>query len=206
VIPPTPVYEEALPTTYSADDLNAIRIAADDYIRLVIDLGLKCGLREQELMFLEWSDIHWADKVLRVQGKPEWGFKVKDKEQREVPIPDDLLQQLQERRKTNPDTRLVLATAKNTPNTHLLRTLKRLAKNAKLNCGVCDGCKDVEQCQRWTLHKLRRTYATTLLRNGVDLRTVQGFMGHSDMGSTMRYLRPASSRETQGRINAIQWS
>ena len=59
---------------------------------------------------------------------------------------------------------------------------------------------------QWTLHKLRRTYATTLLRNGVDLRTVQRFMGHSDMNSTMRYLRPASSKETQAAVNAIKWT
>jgi hypothetical protein len=31
-------------------------------------------------------------------------------------------------------------------------------------------------------------------------------MGHSDMASTMRYLWPASSKESQARINAIKWS
>lgn len=50
--------------------------------------------------------------------------------------------------------------------------LKRLAKRVGLSCGKCQGCaSDLKQCQQWTLHKLRRTYGTTLLRNGVDLKT-----------------------------------
>ena len=206
VIPPTPKYEEQLPTIYTAQQLKAIRAAADEYMGLVIDLGLKCGLREQEMMHLEWSDIHWTDKVLRIQGKTEWGFTVKDSEQREVPIPDDLLSDLKAYYKNHPKP-LVLANGQGKPNGHLLRLLKRLAKRVNLNCKVCDGCKgSLGECGEWTLHKLRRTYATTLLRNGVDLRTVQKFMGHSDMSSTMRYLRPASSKETQAAVNAIKWT
>jgi integrase len=34
---------------------------------------------------------------------------------------------------------------------------------------------------------------------------VQHYAGHSDLASTMRYLRPASTSETQDRINAIKW-
>jgi site-specific recombinase XerD len=45
-----------------------------------------------------------------------------------------------------------------------------------------------------------------LLRNGLDLSTVQRFMGHSDLASTMRYLRPASTAASQDAINAIKWA
>ena len=99
-----------------------------------------------------------------------------------------------------------LATKGGYPNQKLLRTLKRLAKKEKLNCNRCEACKcNLGECQEWTLHKFRRTYCTTLLRLGLDLRTVQAYMGHADMASTMRYLRPASSAEAQDRINAIRW-
>ncbi len=40
------------------------------------------------------------------------------------------------------------------------------------------------------LHKFRATFATRALRSGVDLRTVQMWMGHTDLESTMRYLKP----------------
>ena len=175
---------------------------------ILIDLVLKCGLREQEAEFLTWDDIHWTDKVLRVRGKLEWGFQVKDCEQRDIPLTDDLIAALKEFREMRPHSRLILGVGEqeDKPNGHFLRDLKRLANKAGLNCGKCKGCKGkARECEEWTLHKFRRTYGTTLLRNGINLRTVQRFMGHSDLESTMRYLRPASGEAAQAAVNAIQW-
>jgi integrase len=208
VMPAKPRFEKALPTVYTDEQINTLLTAADSdlYLRLAIELGLKCGLRELEIVFLEWTDINWQDKTLRVQGKPSWGFAVKDSEQRDVPIPDDLLTRLQNWRTDHSKNRLILGTKSGKPNMHLLRQLKRLVNRAGLNCGVCAGCtSNVKECHEWTLHRLRRSYGTKLLRNGIDLRTVQAYMGHADLASTMRYLRPASTKETQERINAIQW-
>jgi site-specific recombinase XerD len=39
-----------------------------------------------------------------------------------------------------------------------------------------------------TVYSLRHTYATMALRAGVDLRTLQKRMGHSDIKTTMEYL------------------
>lgn len=206
-MPRTPKYDRTIPTTYSKDENAKILAAADDYMKLAIELGLKCGLRDQELQHLEWSDISLEDSVLRISSKPHWRFKVKDSEERDVPIPSDLVVRLRTRRLAYPKDVLVLPTANAKPNGKLLRMLKRLAKRAGLNCGVCSGCKGANQeCQRWTLHKLRRSYATTLLRNGVDLSTVQRYMGHSDLESTLRYLSPATAKESQAAVNRIEWT
>jgi len=206
IFPPAPKYEKKLPTVYTAEQLTSILNAADPYMRLVIGLALKCGLRDQELVFLEWSDINEHDKVLRVQGKEQWGFKVKDSEQRELPIPDDLLKELKARKAKCKKHRLVLGTATDQPNTKLLRTLKKLAKHAGLNCQRCAGCSGrLKECREWTLHRFRRTFGTTLLRAGVDLRTVQSLMGHEDLDSTLRYLRPATGTQLRTRINSMRW-
>ncbi len=57
IIPPKPKYEEALPTIYTTDEIRRILSAADDYMRIVIEIGLKLGLREQEIMYAEWTDL-----------------------------------------------------------------------------------------------------------------------------------------------------
>ena len=126
LMPEKPKYEKALPTVYTPQEVGELLQAADEYMRLVIELGLKCGLRELEIVYLEWSDIHWQDKILRVQGKPYWGFTVKDSEQRDVPIPDDLLAHLETWKKGHGTDRLILGTKSDGPNMHLLRQLKRL--------------------------------------------------------------------------------
>jgi site-specific recombinase XerD len=53
------------------------------------------------------------------------------------------------------------------------------------------------------LHKFRATFATWTLWGGVDLRTVQLWMGHSDMESTMRYLKPNRSQAVREKVNAM---
>jgi site-specific recombinase XerD len=78
-----------------------------------------------------------------------------------------------------------------------------VAKRAKLNCKHCDTCKSNDKCERWYLHKFRATFATRCLWAGVDLRTVQLWLGHTDMESTMRYLKPSRSEGTNEKVNAI---
>jgi integrase len=210
VVPPSPKFEEKLPEIYSAAEINAILDAAEKsspVLAIAISMALQLGLREQELTFAEWADIDTQHSAFRVQGKARYGFLVKDSEQRDIPIPAELLSVLSAWRKTRKGSTLILGTASDKPNTHLLRSLKRLAKGAGLNCGRCEGCKGkLGECQEWYLHRFRSTYLTTLLRQGIDARTVQAFAGHSDLATTLKYLKPASATEMQSKINSIVWA
>ena len=202
-----PKFDKTLPEIYEPSDLAAFFAALEStYHHLVFSLLLKTGLREQEAMYLEWDDISFPALTLTVRSKINLGFRIKDKEERSLPIPMDLLASLNGYREANPGKRFVLGNDKDRPHTKLLRLLKGLAKAAGLNCGRCDGCKTRGECERWFLHKFRATYCTQLLRSGLDLRTVQQLMGQSDIASTMRYLRPQEDAHTQTRINAIQWT
>ncbi|MGP8175905.1 MAG: tyrosine-type recombinase/integrase [Terracidiphilus sp.] len=132
------------------------------------------------------------------------GFDVKDREERTVPIPADLVGHLKEWKEKH-GGRLVLGTSNDTPNWKWLPLLKRLAHKAGLNCGHCQSCREHDECERWYLHQFRATYATYLLRSGIDPRTVMKYTGHADMETIIRYLSPAEPPDTQGKINSIAW-
>lgn len=201
-----PRYEKQLPEVYRPEEMGQFFASLkSEHLYIIFSIMLECGLREQEVMYLDWSNVDLTRGVLRVRANAKFGFKVKDSEQRDVPIPSDLLDRLKTYRDKHPHIRLVAGTKSDQPNTHLLRTLKRLVNKARLNCGHCQGCTQYKECSHWFLHKFRATYITKLLREGLDLRTVMRLSGHSDMESVMRYLSPADNKEVKEKVDAIKW-
>jgi integrase len=207
----SPKFEKTMPEIYEPDELKSFFASlAGEYDQILFDLLLTTGLREQEAMHLEWSDISFARQTLQVKAKPRYGHKIKDSEEREMPLTKQLVKRLGAYRKKHPDVRLVigkLGGAKDAPDGHLLRRLKGLVKKSGLNCGECPTCVSSKgnECEKWFLHKFRATYITTLLRNGLDLRSVMMLSGHSSIESVMRYLRPAGTVAVQATVNAICW-
>lgn len=90
-----------------------------------------------------------------------------------------------------PPPNLVFPTAGCNPKLDFLDGLKAVAERAKLDK------------ENFRLHKFRATFATWSLWAGVDLRTVQQLLGHSDMESTMRYLKPSRSQHVRDKVNKI---
>ena len=132
---------------------------------MVIDLALKLGLREQEIVHAEWPDVETHHATFRVQGKvrKSWAFAPKDSEQRIIPIPADLLQSLSAWQESRPGKTLIVGNDGDRPEGHLLRKLKQLVRNAGINCGRCEGCQregSFAECEQWRLHKFRATYIT----------------------------------------------
>jgi integrase/recombinase XerD len=156
------------------------------------------GMREQEVMHCSWEDVNLSRNTVTVRYKPEYGFSPKNYREREIPIPANLVEKLKTA-KANADETCSLAsssgllfpTSGGRPNPNFLHQLKAVVKRTNLNPESV-----------W-LHKFRATFATWSLCGGVDLRTVQQWLGHSDMESTMRYVKPSRSRQTQQKVNEI---
>ena len=97
-MPKPPKYEKTIPEIYEPKDVDALFAAVSNLKDLKeqvkYSVFLLTGLREQEVMHLEWSDISLERKTLQVRGKPKFGFEIKDYEQRELPLADELLELL----------------------------------------------------------------------------------------------------------------
>lgn len=143
-------------------------------------------------MYTYWEDINFAHGTVRVSHKPDRGWTPKACKEREVPIPTNLVKSLKTwRAKADKKCTLLFPTTGCNPKLNFLDELKAIAERAKLD-------KD-----NFWLHKFRATFATRCLWAGVNVRTVQQWLGHSDMESTMRYLKPARNAEVREKVNQI---
>ena len=187
-----PRYTEEEPEICEQKELDKVFAAGNAEERLWYQFFLMTGEREQEVMYCYWSDVNFAASTVKVTHKPDRGWTPKAYKEREIPIPAKLVASLKAlKTKAAEDCSLVFPTAGCRPKLDFLDCLKALAERAKLNP---DG---------FWLHKFRATSATKCLWAGVDLRTVQQWLGHSDMESTMRYLKPSRSQHVRDKMNEI---
>jgi integrase/recombinase XerD len=160
--------------TYTQEELNSLFGACDSFNRALYATLLLTGLRRQEVIYLCWDgDVDFDNKVVHVKAKEK--FSPKDYEEREIPMPPDLIELLEKLPRTSKWV-FPTRTGKRMAMNEMLRRLKVIAKHAN----VADA----------TLHKFRHTYATRLLESGADIVTVQRLLGHSDIETTREYLNP----------------
>ena len=187
-----PRYTEEEPEMYEQAELDKLFKVCDAEERLWYEFFLMTGMREQEVMYAYWSDVNLSAATVRVSHKPDRGWTPKAYKEREIPIPSKLVKSLKAWKAQSDKTcSLVFPTAGCNPKLDFLDCLKAVAERTKL----------VED--HFWLHKFRATFATRCLWAGVDLRTVQQWLGHSDIESTMRYLKPSRSQQTREKVNEI---
>jgi integrase/recombinase XerD len=187
-----PRFTEEEPEIYEQEELKKLFAKCDPEERLWYEFFLMTGMREQEVMYTYWSDVNLAASAVRVSHKPDRGWTPKAYKEREIPIPTKLVKSLKAwKAKSDKSCSLVFPTAGCNPKLDFLDGLKAVAERAKLDK------------ENFRLHKFRATFATWSLWAGVDLRTVQQWLGHSDRESTMRYLKPSRSQHVRDKVNEI---
>ena len=89
-----PEYVEPIRPMYEEEEIQGLLKACNDQERVLYLCYLLTGLRDKEMRYLTWRDIDFRTQVIRVTRKPLYGFKPKNKEEREVPVPASLISAL----------------------------------------------------------------------------------------------------------------
>ena len=178
-----------LPEEYTDRELQKYFAACTTPERTLYLTFLLTGFREKEIVYLTWEDINFTLHTLRLTAKPHLGFYPKRWEEREVPVPKNLIQLLKDHPRME-ESSFVFPSPRGNRELHMLDHCKAIAHRAKLDPA------------KFHLRKYRSTYATRMLRSGFDVRTVQHWMGHKSLETTMRYLAPA--KEVRDRLDKIQ--
>lgn len=170
--------------------------------RLFFQLLLETGCRFGEMHSLQWDDIR--DGVLWI-----WGIKAKGKKTRSIRLTVRALEVLvaikQEDELEGDSMRYYsLQQAQKSKIFKVLpqegmsmRQLGKVFKTAKNSAGYTD---DLEL----TPHCLRHSCTTRLVNAGVHARTIQAWLGHKDIKTTLLYMHddPAQQLKAVGRLDA----
>lgn len=158
-----------LPEYITPEETKKMLLCAEsERDRLIIALLFLVGLRVSELAAANRRDIR-GNKFVVNHGKGD--------KQREVPMTDLTVQRIDSYLSTRTDAlqALIITRKKCRISKH---TIQGVVKDTKLRAGI-----ERPVCPRI----LRHSFATDLHSNGADIRTIQHFMGHADISTTMIY-------------------
>ena len=199
-----PRYTKKPAKPYTDDELNRLLAhgTVDEVDMVMFFYG--CGGREQEVEHGLWTDLCFERGVFYIEEKTEkkdaMEFTTKDREEGEIPLDKVLMERLRKRRERYPNTRLIFPGQNGKPAGHLLRIVKKLALKSGMNCGQCinrkgQSCEKYPVCRRAILHRFRKNFATRQHRAGADARTIQNWLRHSSIETTLGYLAPSRNDE-----------
>jgi integrase/recombinase XerD len=169
-----PQRSQKIPNYLMNDEVSLIlRNCTNLRERLIIKLLVYTGIRVSELCSLKVSDIDIKSKTLRIRG----GKGDKDRlvvfSEKVVP---DLKLYLMEMKDKQGKSDFLLPTSKSRKISSV--TVERIVRNIVKRTGIA---------KKITPHTFRHTFATSLLRNGADLRIIQILLGHANISTTQIY-------------------
>lgn len=185
----TPKQAQTLPAILHVDEVDALLATPDKTTALglrdaaMLELLYATGLRVSELITLKLSDLHLNMGFIQTIGK---GHK-----ERIIPLGQTATTVINEylelsrpqlyREKYKNDTLFLNFHGRPMTRQGFWKNLKKMTLQAGIK-------KEI------TPHTLRHSFATHLLENGADLRSVQELLGHSDIATTQIYTHVTKSR------------
>lgn len=179
----TPKTGRKLPDTLSIEEIDALISAIDlskpegERNKALLETLYGCGLRVSELVALKISDLFFDEGFIKITGK---GNK-----QRFVPIGNltqkyiiaykNTIRNHLDIKKGHEDTLFLNRRGKQLSRAMIFTIIKDLAFKIDLNKSISP-------------HTLRHSFATHLLENGADLRSIQLMLGHESITTTEIYV------------------
>ncbi len=158
------------------EEEDRLLAACAEPLRSLILVGTNCGLRlTSEALTLRWADVDVARKTLTVAAA-----YAKSGTSRTVSL-----------------NSVVLAALTQLPKRSDFVFTKPNGKPFRKIPGFRAACRRAGLTDDVTGHTTRHTFATRLVENGVDLRTVQELGGWSDLALVQRYTHVSPSRKEQ---------
>jgi integrase/recombinase XerD len=196
-----PQRSRKLPAVLTPDEVSAMIAAADKCRdRAIIELLYGAGLRVSELVNLDLKDINLNQGFVRCLGKGSKERMVPLGKESIYAVNDFLAQfpkQQNRRQKSSFDGKslplFIDLKGKRLSRLVVWQVIKRLANKAAIQ-------------KTLSPHTLRHSFATHLLENGADLRSVQELLGHASVVTTQMYTHISKGHLRKAYQNAQKYS
>jgi integrase/recombinase XerD len=181
-----------LPDTLSIDDIDNLIAAIDlstpegERNRSILETLYGCGLRVSEITTLKISDLFFDEGFIKITGK---GNK-----QRFVPIANSTQKYIELYRNT---IRNHLDISKGFEDTLFLNRRGKQLTRAMIFTIIKTLAIKINLQKNISPHTLRHSFATHLLENGADLRSIQMMLGHESITTTEIYVHLDRKHLTQ---------
>ena len=179
----TPKTGRKLPDTLSLAEIDSLIAAIDlttnegERNRAMLETLYGCGLRVSELTALKISDLFFEEGFIKITGK---GNK-----QRFVPVGNLTQKYIQIYKDT---MRVHLNIKKGFEDTLFLNRRGNQLTRAMIFTIIKDLAVKIDLNKNISPHTLRHSFATHLLENGADLRSIQLMLGHESITTTEIYV------------------
>ena len=179
----TPKTGRKLPDTLSVQEIDALIAAIDlssnegERNRAILETLYGCGLRVSELVSLKISDLFFDEGFIKITGKgnKERFVPIGKLTQKYIEIYQKEIRGNLTIKKGFEDTLFLNRRGSQLTRAMIFTIIKDLALKINLNKNISP-------------HTLRHSFATHLLENGADLRSIQLMLGHESITTTEIYV------------------